>query len=1213
MRYSEVNVTTTTGISGFGREKENSSRAIENLSERERLNTRFAEIGAYPYNYNSISKKTYNKSYTQKDVEEAILLGVKSASGDYLKFYGNEDYSNIQNYVQDQDLVYFIKDTKISATVAGLGNILTDAENIVKEKNDSLIQDDTYYVYPVIQVLTYHYNGSGAYDRAMTNGNQTVRSNPRDNYVAFDIDETKGVKVYTAPGHFTKVVTQRFTRLGRIYKYNYKGSNIQNNRFWLNPKEEGTPCHLGCSHGGEYPYYSRHHTKCIKGYREEKEDTTRDKAILNIYKVIEGYSTKEENGIRFAVFNRTNEPYLSTPWNSKGRNIQTIYNELVSNIDELNRTDKKYLSNVNLGLKYRPTMDLGLYNDVIEAYVDVNTDKNATYEYDKRMSNGKAFSFGVNDYDIINPNTNSNYESTYEDYYNKLSNGRANEINNISKQNELIFEDFRQKEDIFPNENAGVTETGESSAGGYAPYKPTIQLTYKIRVINQSGVETTVTEIADYYDNEFIFVDAYLDREKTKSIKSNTSDASMYLDRGYSANSPSGDYKTKYITLNKTLKNNEYIDIYVVLDMIDPRVSLLGYLEPGGEGYKTLNYAEINGYKTNIGVLDIDSVPGNLTTDGKARFENGVYEDDESKSPTFIIRNPGDKVRTIQGTLFEDKTNSQTTVSEKRDGDGILNGDTNIVGGIVQLIEVDKSGNVVTSPTDNGTGIRAQTLTDSNGNYKFTEIKAGNYIVKFIYGKNYETILTRISENNVTKEMPKNQDIDIFMLNENRTISLQNNKSYNGQDYENTTYQGASGNIHWYIEGLGENATRYSDAIDIKSRRNDVIGYSTILTNHKAEVFNSYKDSDPNEDLLRELRDKTWMGAETELMSLEVENYNNYPELLVAIDQNGKYNYDYAITNIDFGIVERERAELQITKKVTKISLVDSSGRPITEGTLDDLIEGKMKYVKWLQNEEDTKGFVDMEIDQELLSGATLKITYEMAVTNTSETSSEQPNTIRNIQLIDYVSNNLNYDISYGNNSVQGWNPVTVQNLMNSGLLNKTSLETDDDSNRIDLLSYQTILTTTIDSLSAGETKKKELTLEKNLSAQEESDFNYENQVEIVQSSNENGRGDYSSIYGNLDPETYTSRQGDLKWDPISVKDERGFRQEKTAIADGITGSAIREAEKDSGNAEEVIITPPTGAKGIVLQTYHYVLALISLITTAIGITIIKKQIKIQQ
>lgn len=815
-------------------------------------------------------------------------------------------------------------------------------------------------------------------------------------------------------------------------------------------------------------------------------------------------------------------------------------------------------------------MDLGLINDVQQSEITING-KTVTYKYDKRLANGGAFQFGVNKYDLGNAQDS---EETYADYHKKLSNGDSikNEVEIDEKDGIEDYTNYLRKEDITPNQTPGESENGSAVAGGYGDYDVSIKLTYKIMITNQSQTPASVTEIVDYYSKDFKLSAVYEGTEREKGNKISSSINSKYSDRDIERlKATSSDYNTIYIPLDDTkLKNGEKKYYYIELEMIEPRTTLNGKLE--GDGYKTLNYAEINGYKTDIGVIDIDSMPGNIIDDGKDRFAFGKYEDDESKSPTFIFKNPENASRTIKGTVFEDST-GEVKIGESRDGDGeYKKGETGINGATVELIEITQSGEA---------GMRAKTKT-VDGDYEFTAIVAGDYKIKFTYGDSTKTVLTT-----KTKEPAEGK----------------NEKSYNGQDYENTIVNSniAEGK-YWY--SFDPNI-RYSDAIDDQGRRNEVIKYSQTLGNHELEVFNSWKDTKVNTTLVQDLIDYTNMYANTEKMSLEVEDYTIYRDTTVTPKDDGTYDYEYIVKNIDFGIVERERAELQITKKVSKISIVDSSGKVITEGTEEDIQKGLVKYIKMVPNDYENKkqGFVDMEIDSELLSGATLKVTYEIIVTNTSEAG----NTISNIEVIDYVSNNLNFDQAKNGD----WNPVKVDDiesyLSNTNMRDKTDIKPEYTA---DLSTYQTILMTTFGELAPNKKETKYLVLEKNLSSSEDSDFNYENQVEIVQSYNANGRGDYSSIYGNLDPLTYTSRQGNLNWDNVGTENEKGIRQMATVteLDEKVDNSnAIRVAEKDSGNAEEVVITPPTGATGLVLQTQHYILALTFLTTLAGTIILIKK------
>lgn len=1223
MRYSEVKVSTTTGISGFGKETEKSSRAIENKNERNALTERFQVIGTYPYNYYSPSKGNWNKTFTQTEVEKEI----KNHKGNYLEFYGNANYDNVIDNVADKDLAYFIKDTKITATASGFGGILSDAEDIIKAKNDALEDNvDVKFVYPVVDIDSKTFDN---WSLAQTSYNE-IDSIKDDSIFGGALLRYIKVKTFADKGEHPDHDLQQVDDDEKLKYVDYKEYKEKGDSITKEIELHNSSCPIVTG----YDEKGRPNICGATTLRQKFYDPEDKQGSATVYKfsVVEGYKTKLESGIRFAIFDESREPYYASVappeeykrsqdyidldnackidtsktfgWKAKGRDIQTIYNELADNIDKLNQDkiddfkdlkldDKplgleerypQYLEHVNIGVAYRPTMDLGLYDDVVESYVNING-KEETYKYDKRETNGGDFKFGVNKYDI---NSGSN-ESDYISYYDGLSNGNPDGGENGIK--DIDYTNYLRKEDIVLNTSNTKTENGKADAGNYPDYPVEITVTYKIKIVNQSGVKAAATEIVDYYSSDFKVNGVYKNEEKTQKLEYNEN--SIYSNRGPKA-SASG-FNTIYIPLGTWLENNQSEYIYIELGMINPKSTLGGNVLDSG--YKTLNYSEINGYRTEIGVLDIDSVPGDLVEDG--RLENGAYDDDESKSPTLIFKNPSDASRTIKGTVFEDLTHKEEIkayTKEERDGNGILDGnEPKLVGINVQLVEVDNNGYEVKNSSESG--LRAETLTDDQGNYEFTKIVAGNYMIKFEYGNNEKTVLIKDYNGG------------------------SNSKSYNGQDYENTLSLGNYGSKYWYTVNKDK---QYSDAVDLNDRRIEVMKYSQTLTNHIAEVFNSWKDKDEdkvknpdkefvNKELVMELINNTQMQAETKPMTLEVEFVENREEIRKHAGEDNETYFKYIIEKIDFGIVERERAELQITKKVSYISIVDSTGKEITGGTEQDMKEGKIKYIKMIPNDDKNKkqGFVDMEIDSELLSGATLHVTYEITVTNTSEAG----NTISNIEVIDYVSNNLNFDKTKNSE----WTPVTTKFLEDNingeeklgSYINKASLTSSDISNKIDLTTYQTILMTTFNG--AG---TKTLTLEKNLSSEEDSNFNYENQVEIVSSYNPNGRGDYSSIYGNLDPTTYTSRQGNLKWenDYIETENQHGFPQMRTVteLDEEVTNpNAIRLAEKDSGNAEEVIITPPTGAKGIVFETYHYVLALIGLLSLAGTVILIKKYISL--
>lgn len=1190
MRYSEIKA--SINIEGCGTPKSvattTTATAIEDSGRRAEITQMFSEIGPYPNNYSG------GRVFTQTEVEKYIKQG------------------EVPTGATSADMEKFIENTTITARIEKLGGILSKCEAEVIGYNGGLdSKTGGSYVFPVVvkEVVEgfekVKYSDYNLIENWIKNTFKPQYKKNTD-LVGYrvEVHEKYWETTTTWGGHAhfgsrpdSSSDRHKYDYDENYYKYklkDYDGGNY-------NPPQDVTPtCRAtktvswtdenGDSHSKEITCGIPVGTWQQYEFIEEESYWT-----LYKYEVKDGYSTgvidDTTHHTRLSTWNVAYEPlydYDKTNDNSGEINGEWGWKDKLTGIDDndLDLGAKDGLGNlfafldskinmnspaspnVDLCVVYMPTVDLGLYNDVQKAIVTINGQEEK-YIYDKRAANGKIFQFGVNEYDIQNSkNVKDNAEEAYAEYYQSLTDGNPN--GGESTVGNEPYEDIGiRKEDVNINLEGtdSDTKTGQATAGYYNDYEVSIEMVYRIKLYNQAEVSAHVTSIWDYYMDTFEFDGVYKDKDCTQPINVSATDATGIQVEGY---------KVKEIKLNKIqLNGNDSYEIFIKLHMKDPKATLGG--DVLDTGYTTWNYAEISGYGTKIGVIDIDSCPGDLRPE--ERFESGPYDDDEGKSPTLTYRNPIGASRTISGVMFEDvtgKTEIKSYIGEKREGNGIYSEqDKPIAGATVQLVEVDASGKPLSSPKNIETGVRAQTLTKEDGTYEFDKVVASNYIVRFKYGNNYQTVLTKLQ-------------------------GYKNDTSYNGESYENTIKDKSLSGEYWYT-----NAKEGSSYIEDNSeRRTTVINNFAELINEKAEILNSWKDISPNKKLVDQLIERANMYSETERMLLDVEYHPRYENKIVETEGNGTYEKTYIMGNINGGIVERERAELQIIKTVKEISIVDSSGKQITGGKAGEDI----KYVKWIQG---PGGFVDMEIDSELLSGATLKITYEIAVTNTSEAG----NDISSIQVIDYVSNNLNFDETKNS----GWTPETVQNLMAQKWLNSTSLNTDDASNRIDLLTYQTILSANFGTLTPKETKTKTLTLEKNLSSEEDSNFNYENQVEIVSSYNPTGRGDYSSIYGNLDPTTYTSRQGNLNWDNIGSENQNGFRQmptDETVISElgskVITNqNAIRLAEKDSGNAEEVIITPPTGAKGIVFETQHYILAIIGLLSLVGIIILIKKYNKI--
>lgn len=912
---------------------------------------------------------------------------------------------------------------------------------------------------------------------------------------------------------------------------------------------------------------------------------------------------------------------------------------------------------INLGIKGRPTFDLHLSKDVYNATVSIKTlcsnnpcqyqnthitedgktyDTNATtYKYnyilDRKGYYSKGFPIGIDEDAYLEVMRKKYTNVNVENFDN------SNEERNNVKQQTYDLE--MRPEEIAEGKQETYTQTTNKAVDGTHNYdayvesnndaKLEVKIKYKISITNQSMIKGGPTEIVDYFDNKYDLVELEGNIGRRAVAIKKVDKTTSYKDCKYGENTRfiSDKYTTVYLQPYETdgkeivLEGNETLDIYVTLKLRNASTALIdaGLLQ--GNELRSINVAEINGYKTVQteigednnketvwGLVDKDSTPGNLDIRNVTFDEIGVdsqdTEDDAWRAPAFVYRKRQSK--TIEGKVFEDSTPETLTTGAERKGNGIYNtndGDTCIQGVKVELVNLSTGGRV------------AETTTDADGWYGFTGFVAGNYKVRFTYGQDDDTAMASDSK---IGEKAEND-------NDDPRHQGKNAKSYNGQDFQSTIhYDNQYSETYWYEKG--ESATkRLSDATDLQERIDAVKNYSNTrdsvaIVNHKAEVFNSYKNNKyyeehyPNEylnidnkllgELQYELKDNTYRQAETPTITVEVE------QAKTEVDGNkGTDYYTHEISNIDFGIAERPRSELIIDQDVKHIKVTATDGTVLFDATANETNNNNLQWIKgkdytqeefrqsWIQmvwgNKQLTKDEkINIIMDDELISGSTIEITYNITVTNTGEEDNGATTRAKNI--INYVANNLEFDDTDEKNN-QYWQVAKVSDIQkendNSTWINSRANEQgkyiDLSTQQVTLQSKEWNVTTEKGNpltkpLKPGESSPTvELKLRKVLAAESASDdLKYTNMTEIVEIENTVGRYDHGAIPGNQD----------LNKNPTE-HDTSGASSE-TAVGD------VKFTPPDG----EIVITPPTGSKMI-----YYAIGITATVILAAGIYLIKK------
>lgn len=692
-------------------------------------------------------------------------------------------------------------------------------------------------------------------------------------------------------------------------------------------------------------------------------------------------------------------------------------------------------------------------------------------------------------------------------------------------------------------------------------------------------------------------------------------------------------YKNLYIKPIKDIKLETGETAYIYLTFQVNKDSS-GKIIVDSEDSPKRNLVEINGYATYYrdgtelpngvtkgsndvaGLIDRDSNPGNLDADDLQgdKYERN-FEDDTDEAPPLNITIDTEDVRQVNGTVWEDERTED--VDGSRVGNGMRDEDEEDVAGVtVELVE----------KCTNGTEwVWGTTTTDENGNYKIESFIPGDYIVRFKYGDTDQTALSTTSKGaqgaNIVsyngqdfKSTSYQNGVDQTGYTEldHRYIGYENTKTQNETAKYNADAIGSGYNSEdidtfgydiYKMDELTDQGNNYSDAKDIWSRRADVINYSNAnVTNHKAEVLASpyqvpsYNGTDYSDDqmkaLYEELKENTQMTAETGMIVMEVE----YNRQTTSGDDETKNNEDtsdhdyykgennkngnYVISNLDFGLVERPKAQLEIDKSVANIRVTlannnilfdinkeannalwqDHKEYNVDEGKKDGMypayynVENKHRYSYREEIDEivkgTDKGLIQLTMDEEIMHGATIQITYAVKITNVGEvdyidgdnknfyylnsTEGTHESTTTANQVIDYVQNNLKFDATAQNNAPNakngesedkvktntenGWAVIKVDDIMSQNLVNE-QLKEDITNTFIDVIQTKAFEDENSKNLKPGEDVTKMLILSQEITSENAAtDLAYSNMVEIVMTSNDAGRRMAYSVVGNQDP-----------------------------------------------------------------------------------------------
>lgn len=526
------------------------------------------------------------------------------------------------------------------------------------------------------------------------------------------------------------------------------------------------------------------------------------------------------------------------------------------------------------------------------------------------------------------------------------------------------------------------------------------------------------------------------------------------------------------------------------------------------------NVAEINSYTTfkdNNTQTPVAVVDKDSVPANITVGKIDTYEDDTDAATSLKLELKN--ARSIVGTVFVD--NATVNKDNERLGNGIYdNGEATVAGVKVRLDEIGKD-----DSSYDGERISKEVTTDENGNFKIEGYIPGNYNLTYTWG----------------------------------------NKTYKVQYYKGTIYDESrdQNDKEWYKKDVN---TRKTDALDNIDTRKTIDAEMRKITRNNAEdeINKAYEGTS---DVIK----TTSMDSKTPAMSFSV-------EYETTITDGNDDKVEFIVRNVDFGIVERAKQLMDISKRVSAFKITLANGQVLmdAEVTEDGKLKGSHSNLSYMgptnTNGINVNGILRAELDSELIEGATVEVTYAIKVTNVSEKDYDSPNyyLYGNKKGAQLIKNSVTGVIDYLDGKIVFVPDNTWEKKENTFI---EEVNASEKGNTDYLNSIKTYYTSKLQKdLAPGESNEVTLKASKLLTSSEDNTF--DNKTEIVD---------------------VTRKDGDITGTPVKVTWNNG------------------KFFFDTDNAEKTVIIPSTGEnRNYVLPT---VIGIIAVAIVGVGVFFIKKYV----
>ena len=617
----------------------------------------------------------------------------------------------------------------------------------------------------------------------------------------------------------------------------------------------------------------------------------------------------------------------------------------------------KEIKNVNLGLYAREQVDVAIDSDVARFILNVNG-YNHIYKYGTLISD--------NDMNVD-----------------------ANNVEQVDAKLKALKGKYYERQ--LHESSISYSATPEGTPNLYA------DITYKIYLQNKSNSLTAkIKELTLDYDNELNLISyGYENSGTTQEV----SEQEIVANTVYGGTE---NLKEAVINLEKLEDKKISAGKKEVLEVtFRVYADTIARILNNPVGIKFDMMAEVSKYSTYTqqmtayASIDKNSASRNekVQIDTDNIFVTDTFENDTTIAPTFKL-SKGTQTE-LSGIVYEDSPKESTPIKisgnniYERVGDGIYNNENVMANVLVELLSVPMENGQYDSDTartgENGqqaydvaklyqenkttqgesSKVLARTYTNEKGEYKFEGLTAGNYVIKYTYGKNMKDV----DENG--QEKGTIRSATAIYTSDGKTKL----KEIEAREYKSTVITSGeisnamnitdgkahlNGDYSWFLKSP---ETRYSDAVDDVEYR-----------------ANLEKEAKINYEILKGTKTYVYenMEAYTPYFKLGVEEFNDQQlGATLETQEDGTLNHVFTIDNVDFGLIERPIVDLQVDKVITGLKVSLGNGQVLING---DPSKESLPYVRTGLDD-----FVPIEMDTELLQNATIEEEYTIKITNNSE------------------------------------------------------------------------------------------------------------------------------------------------------------------------------------------------------------------------------------